>query len=227
MRTRPLLSPPQHVGFAAASLSAIFKVLQNIYTKRVMGTAHFSFWEIHLFCGFASLMVLAPWSLATQVMAAAGDGTAATTPGMTHAAAGAFPWALLVGDSLLQYVSSISSYMVLSVVAHLTFTIINSMKRLVIITSGNLVFGGFAWTNFLGVCMAVGGVFAYNLAKPGGRGRGTPPPIGVAGGAVHVGDGTPMGTPFESAAAMVMTEHAKGSPPTPYSRPGTSTAPTV
>ena len=193
--------PSQHIGFAAASASAIFKVLQNIYTKRVMGTAHFSFYEIHLFCGMASIAVLMPWAIISHVSAA----SAVHVPHSGAAEEPALPVMLLAADSALQYISSISSYMVLSLVAHLTFTIVNSMKRLVIITSGTVVFGGFAITNFIGVCMAVGGVFLYNLAKPAKPKHGEEQ--------AHVGDETPAGTPFESAAAMVMTdvEHVRHS----------------
>lgn len=194
---------PQHIGFAAASASAIFKVLQNIYTKRVMGTAHFSFYEIHLFCGIASIAVLTPWAIVSHVSAA----QAVQLPRSGPAVEPELPLLLLAGDSVLQYVSSISSYMVLSLVAHLTFTIVNSMKRLVIITSGTVVFGGFAITNFIGVCMAVGGVFLYNLAKPAKNKNSSSPSANRQ----HVGDETPVGTPYEAAAAMVLTdvEHAR------------------
>jgi hypothetical protein len=177
--------------------------MQNIYTKRVMGTAHFSFYEIHLYCGVASIAVLLPWAIVSHVSAAqavelprSGPLLDATVP---------FPFLLLLADSVLQFVSSISSYMVLSLVAHLTFTIVNSMKRLVIITSGTVVFGGFAITNFIGVCLAVGGVFLYNLSKPGKAKRG----MGEIGSPLelqHTGDATPVGSPYESAAAMVLTD---------------------
>jgi solute carrier family 35 protein E1 len=49
-----------HIGFAWSVASALMKVLQNIYTKKLMLTGRFSFWEIHLFCGAASLAIFAP-----------------------------------------------------------------------------------------------------------------------------------------------------------------------
>lgn len=211
--------PSQHIGFAAASLSAALKVLQNIYTKRVMGKASYSFFEIHLFCGAASALTLVPVSIVEQLSAAGVDPSAL---GPADAAlAQQFPGGLLLVDSALQYLSSISSYMVLSLVAHLTFTIVNSMKRLVIITSGTWVFGGFNWTNLTGVCMAVGGVFLYNLVRPkhtGPAGKGPDSSSAQAlqllavhtpGGRVSSPRDTPLGTPYEAAAAMVMTD--KGS----------------
>ena len=68
--------------------------------------------------------------------------------------------------SFLQYASSISSYMVLSLVSHLSFTITNTMKRLVIIFSGIWYFQqDLSWLNILGVVLAVAGVFCYNMSK--------------------------------------------------------------
>ena len=49
-----------HVGFFWATASALMKVLQNIYTKRLMNAGRFTFWEIHMYCGAASLVILAP-----------------------------------------------------------------------------------------------------------------------------------------------------------------------
>ena len=49
-----------HTGFFWATASALMKVLQNIYTKRLMTAGRFTFWEIHMYCGAASLVILAP-----------------------------------------------------------------------------------------------------------------------------------------------------------------------
>jgi len=49
-----------HAGFLWAVLSALMKVLQNIWTKRVMTAGRFTFFEIHLYCGAASLAILVP-----------------------------------------------------------------------------------------------------------------------------------------------------------------------
>jgi solute carrier family 35 protein E1 len=49
-----------HVGVLWAIGSALTKVLQNIYTKKLMLTGKFNFFEIHMYCGAASLLILAP-----------------------------------------------------------------------------------------------------------------------------------------------------------------------
>lgn len=112
-----------HIGFIWAITSALMKVLQNIYTKRLMSGGKFTFWEIHLYCGAASLAILAPLLILQTA-------TSATSP-FEH-----FPAGQLLLCSMLQWASSVSSYMVLHLVSHLTFTIINVMKRMVIIIAG-------------------------------------------------------------------------------------------
>lgn len=104
------------VGFAWAVLSALLKVLQNIYTKRLFGEQRFTFLEIHLYCGAASLVMLLPFIVVQMA-------TAATTP-FAH-----LPWLALIGCSLLQYVASFASYMVLHLVSHLTFTIVSGGRE--------------------------------------------------------------------------------------------------
>jgi solute carrier family 35, member E1 len=165
------------VGFSLATLSAAMKVLDNIYTKRVMNTEHFTFFEIHFWCGVASIVTLTPVLLVQMLVfsdgsgassgtAGAGGSEMAAAPGAWHAPLTSLPLASMLVSSFLQYSSSLSSYMVLSLVTHLTFAVVNSMKRLTIILSG-VVYFGLPWNgwNILGVFVAVGGVFLYNLAK--------------------------------------------------------------
>jgi solute carrier family 35 protein E1 len=59
-----------HTGFLWATVSALMKVLQNIYTKRLMNAGKFTFWEIHMYCGAASLVILAPVLLVQTATAA-------------------------------------------------------------------------------------------------------------------------------------------------------------
>ncbi len=58
----------------------------------------------------------------------------------------------------MQYASSVSSYAVLHLVTHLTFTIINVLKRLFIIVAGMLYTNQHLRPlNTLGVVLAIGG----------------------------------------------------------------------
>jgi solute carrier family 35 protein E1 len=144
-----------HTGFFIAVLSALAKVLQNIYTKRLMETGRYTFWEVHMFCGAASLLVMLPVLYLQQV-------TFETSP-FAH-----LPLFALLLDSVLQWTSSVASYVVLSLVSHLTATVINVMKRLVMIVSGDLFDGnGMAPLNVVGVCLAMVGVMLYNVVRDG------------------------------------------------------------
>ena len=144
-----------HTGFFIAVLSALAKVLQNIYTKRLMETGKFTFWEVHLYCGAASLIVLSPVLFLQQF-------TFETNP-FAH-----LPLFALLFDSILQWTSSVSSYIVLSLVSHLTATVINVMKRFLMIVSGDLFDGnGLAPLNVVGVCLAMIGILLYNIVKDG------------------------------------------------------------
>jgi solute carrier family 35 protein E1 len=145
-----------HYGFAIAAFSALMKVLQNIFTKKVMSTGRYTFWEVHLYCGAASLAMMVPWMYASWVT-------------LKHAPySGSMPILGLLVDALLQWASSVSAYVVLSLVAHLTATIINTFKRMVMITSGSLLDPTAARLtpfNLLGVLLATLGIFLYNMVK--------------------------------------------------------------
>lgn len=142
-----------HTGFFWAVVSAIMKVLQNIYTKRLMIGGKFTFWEIHFFCGASSLLILLPVLLFQA-------------SSVTWAGVLSFPLFGLIGCSVLQYASSVSSYAVLHLVTHLTFTIINVLKRLFIIVAGMLyTHQQLRPLNTLGVLLAISGILAYNIVK--------------------------------------------------------------
>lgn len=142
----------QHLGFFAAVTSAMAKVLQNIYTKRVMDSEHYSFFELHMWCAIASLLIMTPMALYESVS-------------MTYNPAALKQVMPILISSNVQYLYSLSSYMLLSLVTHLSYTIANTMKRLVTITSGMIYFGSVNVRNIGGVAIAVAGVSCYNMAK--------------------------------------------------------------
>jgi len=113
-----------HTGFAIAVTSALMKVLQNIATKHVMASGRFTFWETHAYCGAASLLCLAPLLLWESTHSGGRDFFAWCR------AIARLPFLSLAFDGALQWASSVSAYWVLSLVSHLTATIINVMRRL-------------------------------------------------------------------------------------------------
>jgi len=191
-----------HIGFAWSVASALMKVLQNIYTKKLMLTGRFSFWEIHLFCGAASLAIFAPavllqclsarvnpFARCGSIAAAAARARSAllsevrcrcrrvlargcpptrpfSLPPPSSQLCRSFPIVSLFLSSLLQYASSVASYRVLHLVSHLSYTIITTAKRLVVILSGMLL-ASRAWSalNTTGVTLAVLGILAYHIVE--------------------------------------------------------------
>jgi solute carrier family 35, member E1 len=91
------------IGFFWSVVSALMKVLQNIYTKRIISSGRFSFFELHGWCGAASLAVLLPIMIIQGATA-------------SKNLFSSFPIVALMSCSLLQYISSISSYKVLHLV---------------------------------------------------------------------------------------------------------------
>jgi solute carrier family 35, member E1 len=143
------------VGFFWAVVSALCKVLQNIYTKQVMNASgnKFTFWEVHLYCGGASLIILLPYLLYEMMYLKLSI--------FSHV-----PLFSLLSCSVLQWLSSISSYRILHLVAHLTFTIINVLKRLMIILSGGILYHQVLHpVNIFGVIIAVFGILLYQVSK--------------------------------------------------------------
>jgi len=132
-------------GFAFATGAGMLKVLQNIYTKRVMDTRTLGFFQLHWWCAVVSLATLLPvlfWERcsALGLSACLDPGSAidglsravdapVATAGPAAAPGPSIPWGQLVACAALQYVGSVASYGVLSRVHHLTFTITNTMKR--------------------------------------------------------------------------------------------------
>lgn len=140
-------------GFLWAVASALLKVLQNIFVKRVMQSGRFTFMEVHFYCGVAALLVLMP----VMLLQAA---TASSNP-FAH-----FPLLALLACSLLQYGSSLASYRVLHLTAHLTATIINVMKRLLTIVLATLAADApMSPLNATGVILAVAGIMSYQVLK--------------------------------------------------------------
>jgi drug/metabolite transporter (DMT)-like permease len=104
------------IGFVAAVASGMLKVLQNIYTKKVMDTKELGFFQVHFWCATVSVAAAAP-ILVVDLLSSKGS-----WPSLPETAK-------VAGCVCLHYIGSIASYGVLSQVHHLTFTITNTMKR--------------------------------------------------------------------------------------------------
>lgn len=149
-------------GFFLAAASAAFRVMEKVLVKRAMAGRALGFFQLHFAVGFMTTVVLV---LSAAVEALLGTGSA---PGAavgqdamtTHAS-----WRLL-GCALLGYATSLASYAVLTMMAHLSFTVVNTMKRLVTMGASIVFFGTSASAmNAVGMVTAVLGAMSYSLAK--------------------------------------------------------------
>jgi drug/metabolite transporter (DMT)-like permease len=77
-----------------------------------------------------------------------------------------FPYVTILGCSLMHFVGTFCSSLLLGEVTELTFSIMSTMKRVVIILSAVFYFGNpVTFQSISGMVMAVGGVAAYQYVK--------------------------------------------------------------
>ncbi|TDH65401.1 hypothetical protein CCR75_009200 [Bremia lactucae] len=77
-----------------------------------------------------------------------------------------FPFGIVLMCSMMHFLGSFGSSWVLGEVSELTFSIMSTMKRVVVIFSAILFFGNpVKYQSILGMALAVGGVGAYQLVK--------------------------------------------------------------
>jgi multidrug transporter EmrE-like cation transporter len=165
----------QDYGFGLAALSGAFRVLEKIFIKRVMGHRSLGFFQLHLLIGFITAIILFGFSILEWLVFRPNAAQVASMcvtilPGLPlgHTLPRRSVWFLpALSCSVIQHIASVESYMVLTMMSHLSFTIVNTMKRLFTMGSSVLFFGGDVTpTNLTGMVLAVAGVLGYNLVKP-------------------------------------------------------------
>lgn len=138
-----------HIGFLAATASTVIGVLQNFYTKKIMNVS--CEYNLHYRVAFVSCVILAPVVLIQEVYA----------PSLNSA-----PWGSLLLASMIQYAASLSAYIAMSMVSNLSYSVLNTLKRVVII--GNSVWWynhSLTLGNAFGIALSTFGLLLYNFAK--------------------------------------------------------------
>ncbi|KAG7381298.1 hypothetical protein PHYPSEUDO_006225 [Phytophthora pseudosyringae] len=141
-------------GVTFAVASALLGVMQSMYAKFllrrriVVDTVN-----LHFYSAFVSFAINAPFVL--MAARAHQDNFVAS-----------FPFAKVLMCSMMHFVGSFCSSWVLGEVSELTFSIMSTMKRVVVILSAVLYFGNpVTFQSILGMALAIGGVAAYQLVK--------------------------------------------------------------
>lgn len=163
--------------------------------------------QLHIYNGILSLLLLAPVTLCVEVLSVhSSQQSWCARPRWRHrdlcltpspAAApprrrARPPLSVLLTCSLCQYLASQAAYLVLALVTDLTYTIMNTTKRLVIIASSVWWFATpLSPVNTLGMVLAMAGVGMYDWAKKH--------PVAHAERHAHASDEETGGTPSPSA----------------------------
>ncbi|KAF1792049.1 Sugar phosphate transporter domain [Phytophthora cactorum] len=136
-------------GVIFAVMSALLGVMQSMYAKFLLRRVSWLTRSI----AFVSFAINAPFVL--MAARAHQDNFVAS-----------FPFAKVLMCSMMHFVGSFCSSWVLGEVSELTFSIMSTMKRVVVILSAVLYFGNpVTFQSILGMGLAIGGVAAYQLLK--------------------------------------------------------------
>lgn len=146
-----------HLAFGGtlfAISAAMLGVMQSMYAKFLLRRRIVSdSINLHFYSAVVSFAINTPYVLANS--RAHQDNFVAS-----------FPFGTVLVCSLMHFVGSFSSSWVLGEVSELTFSIMSTMKRVVIILSAVLYFGNpVTAQSVIGMGLAIGGVGAYQIIK--------------------------------------------------------------
>ncbi|RLN49658.1 hypothetical protein BBJ29_001211 [Phytophthora kernoviae] len=141
-------------GTMFAVFSALLGVMQSMYAKFLLRRRIvIDSVNLHFYGAFVSFAINAPFVLMSA--RAHQDNFVAS-----------FPFGKVLMCSMMHFVGSFSSSWVLGEVSELTFSIMSTMKRFVIILSAVLYFGNPVTTqSVIGMALAIGGVSSYQFIK--------------------------------------------------------------
>ncbi|ETW06344.1 hypothetical protein, variant [Aphanomyces invadans] len=140
------------VGLVCAVSSSLFGVMQSMYAKYLLrhGVVADSV-NLHFYNGLLCIVVNSPVILFGNA--------APMVPGQV-------PYTLIIVCSICQFISSLSSMLLLGKVSELTYSIMSTLKRVVIVVSAIVYFGNsMTGVSAVGMSLALGGVGAYQYAK--------------------------------------------------------------
>ncbi|ETV66201.1 hypothetical protein, variant 1 [Aphanomyces astaci] len=137
-------------GLICAVASSMSGVMQSMYAKYLLrhGVIVDSV-NLHFYSGLLCILVNSPVLMWNQAM----------LPDQ-------IPYTLIFVCSICQFVSSLASILLLGHVAELTYSIMSTLKRVVIVVSAVVYFGNaMTLTSGVGMAVALGGVGMYQHAK--------------------------------------------------------------
>lgn len=152
------------IGFWAAVFNNCVDCVQNVFSKKLL-TTQYTYVQLQFYTSAAALLVQLPFTVLPAM-----PGISPQSPAESEAASGqAWTWHL-VGHLVLNGVSfhlqSVMAYAVMSVVSPVTQSVLNTLKRALLIWLSVLWFGNAVtmWSA-LGTLICVAGVLCYNYAR--------------------------------------------------------------
>ncbi|CAK9010631.1 unnamed protein product [Durusdinium trenchii] len=163
------------VGFAAAVATNIIECVQNVFSKRLLGSEYTAS-QLQFYTSLTALVMQAPIFLLTHEAAHGHDlGHAVEHVNVTFASleesiTGSLPERSLVLllwiDGVLYHVQSVIAYVVMSYLSPVTVSVVNTLKRALIICISIQVFGNrVTLLTQVGTGICLFGVLCYNWMK--------------------------------------------------------------
>jgi solute carrier family 35 protein E1 len=147
------------IGLLSALFATFGFSLQNIFSKSVLKQTGIHQFQLLQTLAKLSLLLFLPFWLVIDVRSFF-KRTYDVTPNYESI------FILLFIDGLLNFLQNVLAFSVLNVVSPLTYSVANASKRIFIILVSLFFFGNQVGVyNFLGIFIAVAGVFLYNKAK--------------------------------------------------------------
>jgi solute carrier family 35 protein E2 len=159
------------IGFYAAVFNNCMDCVQNVFSKKLL-TTQYTYVQLQFYTSAAALVVQLPFVLLSSGLASAsglrlGDERDAAVDAAERA--GEWSWELLLHlllNGVSFHLQSVAAYAVMSVVSPVTASVINTLKRAMLIWLSVLWFGNpVTFWSAAGTLIVVVGVFAYNYAR--------------------------------------------------------------
>lgn len=180
------------VGFGAAVATNVIECVQNVFSKRLLATDYTAS-QLQFYTSITALVLQAPLVLfsadgpplpvqvsapgpslmnATELDGYASDNSSVLLDGFVNEPSelvltrGAL--AILWIDGVLYHMQSVVAYVVMSYLSPVTVSVVNTLKRALLIWISVLVFGNQVTSAAqLGTAICLGGVLWYNMARSG------------------------------------------------------------
>jgi len=139
------------LGLITALISTFFFSLQNVFSKKLLKSTKLHQFELLSTLARISFIIFIPiYVIFDNNLISASN----------------YVVILLFLDGLLSFLQNILAFSFLNLVTPLTYSVGNASKRIFIIVFSVVFFGNHvSFINFIGVLLAVGGVFLYNSAR--------------------------------------------------------------